>query len=270
MKYFYRILKIIISKLNKFPIINSNYSIKIISVLIRPKFIRKDMLLIEKSKFPQLYISRIRRLYYYTGGISQRIDTLLREYLVKDFEFNFGPDDYLVDIGSNIGEFTIGFVNGHNIKNIIAIEPDPTEFEVLKKNLLSLKDFCEIQAYNIALTDISSNNIRFYLNNDSGDSSIDNISNDFIDVKTKTLDQVLAKYDKIGIIKLEAEGHEPKILQGCKKSFDKIKYFTVDVGPELGGNSTFEEVNEILTNNGFKLIKKGTIRETALYKNINL
>ena len=133
MKYYFKALKILISKLNRYSFFSSSLGEKIISSLVRPKFDKKEMKLNEKSIFPTLYISRTKRLYYYTNGIKERIENLLDEYLVKDYDFNFEPDDYLIDIGSNIGEFTLGFINKNKIKNLIAIEPDPTEFVVLKK-----------------------------------------------------------------------------------------------------------------------------------------
>ena len=87
--------------------------------------------------------------------------------------------------------------------------------------------------------------MTFYLNNNSGDSSLDNKSDNKIIVKTKTLDFLLRDIKIIGLIKLEAEGHEPEVLEGSLEILKKTKYITVDVGPERNHKSTFDSVHQI-------------------------
>ena len=99
------------------------------------------------------------------------------------------------------------------------------------------------------------------------DSSLDNKSKNKINVKTKTLDHLLKDEKSIGLIKLEAEGHEPEVLEGSLETLKKTKYITVDVGPERNHKSTFDSVHLILTNASFQILEKGKIRETVLYFN---
>ncbi len=264
----YKIVKKIISKIKDLKIFKSKKGLKVLSFFIKPNINFSEMKITENSIFPELYISRTSRLYYYTSGILARINNLQNEYLVRDFNYKFDTDDYLIDIGANIGEFTLGFTKNNNISNVIMIEPDPTEFNILKKQFN--KTDLNKTLLNIALSDKNKDSLKFYLNNETGDSSMDNISENFILIKTLSLDHILKEINSIGLIKLEAEGHEPMILKGCNESFKKIKFFTVDVGPELNGKSTYSEVNTILVNNGFEQIDKGLIRETVLYKNKKL
>lgn len=54
-----------------------------------------------------------------------------------------------------------------------------------------------------------------------------------------------------------------------KKSLKKIKYISVDVGPERGpeNHKTISDVNEILIKNGFKLIDLNNKRFILLFRN---
>ena len=254
-------------------------SIKVvkISLYLEIKFLIKFIFFISNTSFDfaekkltsgnkSLYIARLSRLYYYTLGINSRINLLLDEYLIFSNNLKIKKHDYLIDVGANIGEFTIGFNTVFNNENFIAIEPDPTEYSVLKKNLSNFKNCF---TYNIALSN-KTGNVNFYLANESGDSSLDNITKKSINVECKTLDSVTKKIENIGLIKLEAEGHEPEILKGSINTLKKTKYITVDVGPERNNCSTYESVNEILVRNNFKLLNRGKTRDTVIYYNANL
>ena len=92
-------------------------------------------------------------------------------------------------------------------------------------------------------------------------------------IDVKTIDQFLIqnkiKGKKIKLLKLEAEGYEPEILQGCKNSLKNIEYISADVGPERGLSKkcTVTEVTNFLISRDFKLIDFGYPRIVAIYKN---
>ena len=242
--------------------LKSKFIIRYTLLLSNVRIDFEQKILRDSSKLNKLYYARFSRIYYYSTGISTRINHLLEEYLIKNIS-NIHKEDIIVDIGANIGEFSLGVSKVLNNYNLICIEPDPTEFDVLKKNLKGLK---KVKLYNYALSKKNSQMI-FYLNNNSGDSSLDNKSKNKINVKTKTLDHLLKDEKSIGLIKLEAEGHEPEVLEGSLETLKKTKYITVDVGPERNHKSTFDSVHLILTNASFQILEKGKIRETVLYFN---
>ena len=76
----------------------------------------------------------------------------------------------------------------------------------------------------------------------------------------------------IKVFKVEAEGYEPEVLEGAIETLKLVEYVTVDFGPERGkkNKNTVVEVNEILLDNYFKLIKFSNFRTVGLYKNKNL
>ena len=65
--------------------------------------------------------------------------------------------------------------------------------------------------------------------------------------------------EKIKLIKVEAEGFEPEILQGLKKYLNYVEYITIDCGFERGisQESTRTDVLKILENNNFKIVNDG-------------
>ena len=76
----------------------------------------------------------------------------------------------------------------------------------------------------------------------------------------------------IKLLKIDAEGAEPEILMGASKLLNKIKYITVDVGPERGllQESTDKETTEFLLNNDFTLLYENRERQTILFENKNI
>ncbi|MEK9614503.1 MAG: hypothetical protein VW080_11350, partial [Flavobacteriaceae bacterium] len=74
---------------------------------------------------------------------------------------------------------------------------------------------------------------------------------------------------KIKLIKLEAEGFEPEIIEGLRKNLKNVEYISADLGFERGVNqeTTAPKVINYLLKNGFKLLAFGESRNTFLFKN---
>jgi len=73
----------------------------------------------------------------------------------------------------------------------------------------------------------------------------------------------------VKLLKLEAEGAEPEVLKGALKTLKSIEYVSTDCGFERGKNqdATFNEVNEILVENGFYIVTANLKRPVFLYRN---
>ena len=90
-----------------------------------------------------------------------------------------------------------------------------------------------------------------------------------ISIETTTLDKEINKIQrKIKLIKLEAEGFEPEILQGLKKHLNSVQYITIDCGFERGikQKSTIAECSNYLLKNNFEMIDFGFPRIVTLFK----
>ena len=72
------------------------------------------------------------------------------------------PGDTLIDAGANIGIFTvISSILVGNTGRVLAVEPDPENLNILKKNI-ELNDLKNIEIINKALYNESGKRIEFY------------------------------------------------------------------------------------------------------------
>ena len=206
------------------------------------------------------FYHRKQGLYAYGKGFKKRKNELLSTYLIKNLEFE--DDDVVIDIGANNGDFYLCF--DKKIK-YFAYEPSPLVFSNLEYNIKNHNLF------NKGLSNLADNKIDFYLKDEFGDSSILPI-NDYtkkISIETTTLDKEIDKIQqKIKLIKLEAEGFEPEILQGLKKHLNSVQYITIDCGFERGikQESTIAECSNYLLKNNFEMIDFGSPRIVVLFK----
>ena len=201
-----------------------------------------------------IYNSRPRRIQRYYRGVKKLCDSVLDSYHVR--EINLSESGFIVDIGSNVGEFSYAFKQLNPNLHIIAIEPDPKEFKDLSRNIMCNSHSKTIQA---AVSDLSGNGVM-YTNNDFGDTSFFKTTgaNETFSVHLTTLDEIYINYimpKKISLCKVEAEGMEPEVLRGAKLALANTIYLCCDTSPERLGKSTFEESSKILTQFNFYLVK---------------
>lgn len=218
------------------------------------------------NKGLELHFRIYSRLYLYQLGLTYRYDNLLSEYCLEEsVRLDLAPNDFLIDCGANIGEFTLAFFHRYGTFRSIAFEPDPNEFDILNKNLSM--DNCVNE--NMALSN-KNEFLDFYCLNETGDSSFE-IRGDLepIKVAATTLDEYVKTKEIacIGILKIEAEGFEPEVLLGAKKCLKIIKYIAVDAGFERNSDSTFTFINNFLVSKDFELIGFDSRRMCMLFRN---
>ena len=136
---------------------------------------------------------------------------------------------------------------------IFAYEPDPIAFFCLQKNTNKRNN---VKIFELAIS--NSNSIKdFYKATQTADSSlIEPPSYDeIIKVKNVTLDSQIGMFPKnIDLVKIEAEGFEPEIIEGAFETLKRTKYVVVDVGPERYGAKTETEVSNLLSVLGFEVV----------------
>ena len=205
---------------------------------------------------------RLRGWIHYGNGFHKRKNQLSSEYLIKDLEFK--DDDIIMDVGANNGDFYLCF--DEKIK-YYAYEPSPVVFSDLEYNIKNQN------LYNLGVSNSEDSYVEFYLKDEFGDSSILPINNytKKITIKITTLDKEIEKIQqKIKLIKLEAEGFEPEILQGLKKYLNYVEYITIDCGFERGikHESTIAKCSNYLIKNNFEMIDFGKHRLVTLFNNL--
>jgi len=131
--------------------------------------------------------------------------------------------DIVLDIGANIGYFTLIFsqIVGKDGR-VYAFEPDPNNFEILKKNIEinNIKNVILIQKavsntskpLSLYLCDYNHAQHRIYPSSRC---------NEKIDVESTTIDEYLAGtefFNKINFVKMDVEGSEYDAIDGMKKT----------------------------------------------------
>ena len=82
----------------------------------------------------------------------------------------------------------------------------------------------------------------------------------------------LADTDQIQILKLEAEGAEPEILEGAGRVLERVEWIVADLGFERGSaqKTTRPEVVNFLLPQEFQLVDIRPARLVAVFKNARL
>ncbi len=191
------------------------------------------------------------------------LDNLLFSYGLENFKIE--KDDLIVDCGANVGNLFLSINRFIENFNYTAFEPDLDVFRCLELNLNKYKN---TELHFIGLSNDNKNK-KFYVNTDTGDSSLEEFDTKVsIDIDTKELDSF--KYDKVKLLKIDAEGHELEVLLGAKKTLPKIEYIAVDMGAEKGeiGENTVALVTNYLISQNFGLVSFKETRTTGLFKNL--
>jgi FkbM family methyltransferase len=212
----------------------------------------------------RIKICRPGRHNRYKRGIKRGIDALASDYHLNTLKGLDGGT--FIDCGANVGELGI-WAKSRNME-YIAFEPEHLEADCCDQNNYGGKALTIRKALWKETT-----TLEFFHKADTADSSALSVS----DYSKKTLVPAVSLDDHLDlsklshpvIIKLEAEGAEPEVLQGAEKFLAVADYVTVDCGYERGASQdhTFIEVNDVLTRYGYRaLAAKFRGRVTIIYK----
>lgn len=217
------------------------------------------------DKSDRLYIAHPRRNWRYKRGISNTVDRLAGNYHLDKITFSDG--DVFIDCGANAGELAVWAKS----KNIAyhGFEPDD-----------KAADVCDLNAFDGDKKTVrkclwfEDTTLKFYEKTDTADSSVFEIEqyDDFHEVPAITLDGFCKEQQikKIKLLKVEAEGAEPEVIQGAAKILRSTGYVAVDCSYERGKTQehTLIEVFKTLSDAKFELIAaRMKTRCTFLFQN---
>jgi FkbM family methyltransferase len=195
----------------------------------------------------------------YRQGWEARLDRLEREYGLGR-HCRLKPGDIVFDVGANAGEFA--FVAARHGARIHCIEPDPQVFACLRKNIAELP----LASAHDCVIWKENGEIGFGLAPDRADSSVFVENAPRIKKRAMTLAEFARKEGvaRAALLKCDAEGAEPEVLEGAGGFLANIRHVALDTGPERNGETTHRACGEILARAGFKVIDEtvGTRRMT--------
>lgn len=178
-------------------------------------------------------------------GATGNIYCGLHEYVDMQFVLDtVKPGDLFVDIGANVGSYTVlaGKVCG---AFTIAVEPDPKTAKSLRRNV-EINRIEERTRIIEAALGASKGHIAFTMGRDTVNRVAGPYDTETREVPLTTLDEILdGKVPKV--IKIDVEGFEAEVLKGATKTLADSRLKAII------SESNDEEVLRILTEAGFKL-----------------
>jgi len=157
----------------------------------------------------------------------EKIDEEFEPDMVRLFRCLVNKDDYVLDIGANIG--CTSLLLGDLSRKVISFEPSPTTFYYLERNVL-VSGLTNISVQNYALgSKAGKAQISFSPNNRSGafvaDSTRGAIGHTKETIQVKRLDDAVAmlRLAHIEFIKIDVEGFEKYVIEGARNTIDQFK-----------------------------------------------
>jgi FkbM family methyltransferase len=131
--------------------------------------------------------------------------------------------DFVVDIGANIGWYSIiaSRLVGATGK-VVSFEPDPTNLQLLEKNVALTINAEQVEIHNLALADRKSSQELFLCADNLGDHRLfdDGTDRDVVVVGVGTLDLFFSDGPRRPtLVKSDTQGSEARILRGARKLF---------------------------------------------------
>jgi len=180
----------------------------------------------------------------------------LKSYVKEDMQ--------IVDIGANIGYFTLLFSKwvGQNGK-IFSFEPEPENFTILQKNIIA-NQCRNVLSYQQAISDSSNSEFLYLSQTNPGDHRITSFyayehdeHRSKIKIDTTSLDSFFQSNSKINLIKMDIEGAEGLALKGMTNLINENKKLSLytEFWPyalEKSGTNPKEFIEQ-LTQFGFKI-----------------
>src|SRR5829696_6753140 len=183
--------------------------------------------------------------------------TIREDDIIEHFTPKEG--DVVVDIGANIGRYTIISSKRVGTKGkVVAIEAHPGNFEILNRNI-KLNQLTNIIPLNYAAYS-KETKIKLYVPDEESGYTIyhtlmERTGKKFVEVNANTLDYLLQlneiRQEEVNWIKIDVEGAEFEVLKGATNVLSKSKDIALLI--ELHGLDNYRPIVEFLSSYNFKI-----------------
>ena len=183
---------------------------------------------------------------------------ICRELLVREEDYFDceGDEPFVIDGGANVGLAIYYFLHEHPGARIVAFEPNPKNFDVLRRNIERNK-WDKVTAYPYALSG-AEGELSFYTQECGLAGSLTKRNFENVDIGTISEIRVpavrLSKYIDcpVDYLKLDIEGSETLVMEEIEDRLDMVSHVTIEFhdGPGKGHNF-ISSVTGILERHGF-------------------
>ena len=172
-----------------------------------------------------------------------------REYTPAGW--SIGRDDLVVDIGANVGVFTV--LAAERTRNkVYAFEPHPENFKYLRENI-ALNGLTNVVAHEAGVTDVSGTQM-LGLSGTGGWHSIAANLEQSVSVRSMTLAEIIDRHaiERIDFLKLDCEGSEGAILSSlAPEDWGRIKKIALEFH-DWYSSLKHDQICALLARNGFE------------------
>ncbi len=184
-------------------------------------------------------------------------------------------DEIIIDIGANIGYYTLLESQLASKGKVFAVEPIPENFNLLDINI-KLNECKNIDAYKMAIGDISGKSKMYVYDKRNRCSFIKDPSGNIIneiEVPVMTLDKFVESYVRQDptFIRMDLEGYEFQVIKGARGILDNnrpLKLF-VELHPHLMSDERMMVILNTLKQTNFKIESIIFDPESSDYRSIN-
>jgi FkbM family methyltransferase len=168
----------------------------------------------------------------------------LHEFYDMSFLLHFlRSEDTFIDIGANIGSYTI-LASGHVGAKTISFEPIPTTYKTLLDNLVLNRITEKVIPFNMALGS-KTESLIFTSNLDTTNHVVEENLDSNIIIKSEKLDNIIEYNEKVKLIKIDVEGFEKQVLLGALKTLNNSHLCAIIIETNNAGQKYGNYINEI-------------------------
>ena len=167
---------------------------------------------------------------------SSDVPTYDQVFIKEEYRFLVeSPPEIIVDAGANIGLASIYFANKYPDAKIIALEPEQSNFELLKKNVSPYRNIVPVQSalwdknekINLVDPGLGEWGFRTEVKN-SAENPREKICHQ---VTAMTVDRIIKEFnlEKIDILKIDIEGAEREVFTDTSAWIEKVSSLIVEL-----------------------------------------
>lgn len=177
-----------------------------------------------------------------------RVDSLFeKEPITIAWIAGFKPDDVLVDVGANVGMYTVWAAKTRGVR-VFAFEPESQNFSLLNRNIFLNGLGDRVNAYCLAMSDVAGLS-QLHLSNFTPGSSCHSLGEqvDFNHVPMRPaysqgcvsarLDDLVASgaVPEPDHVKIDVDGFEPKVIAGMRRIIEggKLRSMLIEINQNL-------------------------------------
>jgi FkbM family methyltransferase len=178
-----------------------------------------------------------------------------------------GAAPTFLDVGANVGFYSIAFALAQKNARVIACEPGPAAGTLCARNIAAVADRLQrnqssIELVNVALSD-RRGEATLSVSGDVGQSSlleVENFQSASVTVKMTTADQLVEerKVERVDVCKIDVEGAELDVLSGMRGLLERgaVSLLQVEVNRPLWARSgrSPNDLIQLMTRCGYSLL----------------